>query len=53
MLIEVCQTEKVKYHMTLKNDVHELICKTETDLQNKFMVTRGILGVGRGIDCKS
>ena len=41
ILIDIYQTEKVKYHMILlicrilkKNDVHELIWKIETDLHS-------------------
>ena len=42
------KTDKDKYHMIMlicrilkKDDTNELIYKTETDLENKFMVTEG------------
>ena len=41
----------VWYHLYVesKNDTNELIYKTErlTDIENKFMVTKGVGGVGR------
>ena len=46
------KSEKDKYHISLtcaikKNDIDELIYKTETDLENELMVTSGGVCVGK------
>ena len=52
ILNKVSMTNKDKYHditymYDSKNDTNELICKTKTDLENKFIVTkRESLGEG-------